>query len=118
MSVLIAYQVSDEISERLAYQCSCRDVEYLRVGLELEGLSLREILGRRHGRLWQGEHPEGAMVVLCGMTQAQMDDMLNAMRAWRKERLLKAVLTPTNQHWTCPELLREIKQEDEAVRHG
>ena len=59
-----------------------------------------------------------SLVVLCGMTQAQMDDMLNAMRAWRKERLLKAVLTPTNQHWTCPELLREIQQEDEALRHG
>ena len=118
MAAVIGYQVSEAASAQLMYQCGQLGCRYVEVTEETEGLTLREHLEGKRKRAWKGRRADQAMIVMCGFDRRDMDRLLDAMRVWKREKILKAVLTETNGAWTCPQLLRELIMEDEAMHHA
>lgn len=70
----------------------------------------------RTDAVYDGEGFDGEMLVICGLTDPQMDQMLAYFRREGIRIPLKAALTPTNMHWTSLELHDELVREHEAVR--
>lgn len=70
----------------------------------------------RTDAVYNGEGFDGEMLVICGLTDPQMDQMLAYFRREGIRIPLKAALTPTNMHWNSLELHDELVREHEAVR--
>ena len=70
----------------------------------------------RTDAVYDGEGFDGEMLVICGLTDPQMDQMLAYFRGEGIRIPLKAALTPTNMHWNSLELHDELVREHEAVR--
>ena len=57
-----------------------------------------------------------SMMVFCGVNQAQLNAILNAIRLSKLPPIpLKAVLTETNLQWNSVQLRDELLQEKEAI---
>lgn len=59
--------------------------------------------------------PGGPALVFCGLPEAELTALLSALRAAGAAIPLKAVVTPTNQHWRFGELLTELAREYAAL---
>lgn len=70
----------------------------------------------RTDAVYDGEGFDGEMLVICGLTDPQMDQMLAYFRREGIRIPLKAALTPANMHWNSLELHDELVREHEAVR--
>lgn len=66
--------------------------------------------------LYGGTGFEEEMLVICNLTDAQMNQMLAYFRKEKIQIPLKAALTPTNMHWNSLELHDELVREHEAVQ--
>ncbi len=77
----------------------------------------RPLSALAEGTVPAGEVPAAAplpepVLVLCGLTSAQLDRLLASLRRLEVPRsVLKAVLTPHNALWTFAALYRELCQE-------
>ena len=58
--------------------------------------------------------PPGCLV-LCGLRDKRLDKVLFELRRADIPIDYKAVLTPSNQEWTVPELMKELQRERQAV---
>ena len=56
------------------------------------------------------------MLVICNLTDAQMNQMLAYFRKEGIQIALKAALPPTNMNWSSVELHDELVREHEAVQ--
>lgn len=56
------------------------------------------------------------MLVLCGLSGAQLDGLLTALRRSRAVVTLKAVVTEENASWSAKKLHDEIRQEHESMK--
>lgn len=97
----------------------------LRQYCALQGLRLRPVedgeLGRTVTALAGGSAPAGEtppgdpisepMLVLCHLTESQLNRLLATLRKEGAGNCLKAVLTPTNAGWTLSVLYRELCRE-------
>lgn len=56
-----------------------------------------------------------SLLVLCGLRDKRLDKALFELR--RADILIdyKAILTPSNQEWTVPELMKELQRERQAM---
>lgn len=54
-------------------------------------------------------------LVLCGLRDKRLDKALFELRRADIPIDYKAVLTPSNQEWTVPELMKELQRERQAV---
>lgn len=54
-------------------------------------------------------------LVLCGLRDKRLDKVLFELRRADIPIEYKAVLTPSNQEWTVPELMKELQRERQAV---
>lgn len=54
-------------------------------------------------------------LVLCGLRDKRLDKVLFELRRADIPIDYKAVLTPSNQKWTVPELMKELQRERQAV---
>ena len=54
-------------------------------------------------------------LVLCGLRDKRLDMVLFELRRADIPIDYKAVLTPSNQEWTVPELMKELQRERQAV---
>ena len=54
-------------------------------------------------------------LVLCGLRDKRLDKVLFELRRADIPIDYKAVLTPSNQEWTVPELMKELQRERQAV---
>lgn len=70
----------------------------------------------RNETVYEEEGFQDEMLVICHLTDAQMNQMLAYFRKEGIRIPLKAALTPTNQHWTSLELHEEIVREHEEVQ--
>ena len=69
--------------------------------------------------LMVGNNFDEAMLVMCGLDEAQFNAFLDALRSAPLPRVgLKAVLTPTNVGWNACQLYDELCREREAFRRG
>lgn len=66
--------------------------------------------------VYEGEGFGEEMLVICNLTDAQMDQMLAYFRKEKIQIPLKAALTPTNMNWNSLELHDELVREHEAVQ--
>lgn len=95
----------------------------LRQFCALQGLRLRPVeageLGRTVGSLaggLGGDNPPAPsipepMLVLCHLSDAQLNRLLATLRKESAGNCLKAVLTPTNADWSLSTLYRELCRE-------
>lgn len=60
--------------------------------------------------------PEEAFLLLCALSDRQLDRLLAAMRRAGVSVPYKAVLTEHNRDWTLAALIREIVREHEAMK--
>ncbi|HIX99090.1 DUF3783 domain-containing protein [Faecalicatena contorta] len=70
----------------------------------------------RTEEVYEGEGFEEEMLVICNLTDAQMNQMLAYFRKEGIQIALKAALTPTNMNWSSVELHDELVREHEAVQ--
>lgn len=54
-------------------------------------------------------------LVLCGLRDKRLDKVLFELRRADIPIDFRAVLTPSNQEWTVPELMKELQRERQAV---
>ncbi len=66
------------------------------------------------GRMTLGEL-SGEMLVMAGLSENQVDQVLKALRRAGLDIPYKAVLTAANQNWNVWELFQEIKKEHETM---
>lgn len=69
----------------------------------------------KNGQVYEGEGFPEEMLVICGLTDAQMNKMLAYFRREGIQIPLKAALTPTNMTWNSIDLHDELVREHEAV---
>lgn len=56
-----------------------------------------------------------SLLVLCGLRDKRLDKALFELRRADIPIDYKAILTPSNQEWTVPELMKELQRERQAV---
>lgn len=56
------------------------------------------------------------LLVLSGLTDSELDDLLGQLRQAKLSWPYKAMVTPHNRNWTLEQLYREIQREHQAVR--
>lgn len=61
------------------------------------------------------ELPPTGLLVFCGLRNSHMDRFLQGLRHAGIEIPHKAVLTPTNQHWTVFQLAWELERERRSL---
>ena len=54
-------------------------------------------------------------LVLCGLRDKRLDKVLFELRRADIPIDYKAILTPSNQEWTVPELMKELQRERQAM---
>lgn len=64
--------------------------------------------------VFDGETPEGSLMVFCNFTQKHFDTMLQKMRLNKVPMTYKAVLTPVNIKWNVLRLYVEMEMERKA----
>lgn len=66
--------------------------------------------------VYKGEELDGEMLIMAGMTNAQIDNLIMAFRKKGISKVnCKAVLTQTNQYWNAIDLYKELKLEHESL---
>ena len=104
------------------------------LALRTAGCCVRQVKPKEYGltlnRLLSGETNDDAvigiigdvsekMLVMCGLTDAQMQAFLNALRmANLSAGVLKAILTETNAEWDSVRLYAELCKERAAMGHA
>lgn len=58
------------------------------------------------------------MLVLYRFSNKKIDDLLRRLKKAGVQVNCKAVLTPTNMHWSAARLIGELKQEHDAMERG
>lgn len=56
-----------------------------------------------------------SLLILCGLRDKRLDKVLFELRRADIPVDYKAILTPSNQEWTVPELMKELQRERQAV---
>ena len=56
-----------------------------------------------------------SLLVLCGLRDKRLDKVLFELRRADIPVDYKAILTPSNQEWTVPELMKELQRERQAM---
>ena len=62
-----------------------------------------------------GAQTPPSCLVLCGLRDKRLDKVLFELRRADIPIDYKAVLTPSNQEWTVPELMKELQRERQAM---
>ncbi|MBR3018460.1 MAG: DUF3783 domain-containing protein [Clostridia bacterium] len=88
------------------------------------GIRVKAVLESEHGQTIGalcGLEPENAhpakshvnapMIVMAFFDSAVVDKLLKSLRDGGQSVRLKAILTPTNRHWTCGQLFQQLSQE-------
>ena len=118
-ALALLYGLGEETSEGGALRALLRAM-----GIEAREITVPELsqtvgalagLGGKTAKPFEGDAPDGAMLVFCGFSQGQLNGLLEAMRAAKVQVAYKAVLTAHNQKWSAAALLEELKQEHAAM---
>ena len=62
-----------------------------------------------------GAETPPSCLVLCGLRDKRLDKVLFELRRADIPIDYKAILTPSNQEWTVPELMKELQRERQAM---
>lgn len=62
-----------------------------------------------------GAQTPPSLLILCGLRDKRLDKALFELRRADIPIDYKAILTPSNQEWTVPELMKELQRERQAM---
>jgi len=104
---------------RLSFLASSLGIGVREVPRDRQGMTLGMLCGMDRPGI--GKHAQtapGEMLVMAFLRVEQMNRLLRGMRESGCTVPLKAVLTPSNRHWTCCQLYRELEQEAKRIKSG
>ncbi len=115
---VLLYGMEEEEEARLRQLLAERGLPARRVAAEECGLAVGYLAGCSGYTAAPIAEPTGeetplACMVMSGLREKQLDDLLAAMREARIEVPLKAVLTAHNAGWSFAALLHELRRERE-----
>ncbi len=120
MPLVLAFNLAPERAARVRTFCAVRRLGFRLVAPEAHGRSvgaLAGILPEPDGTDGPVQPFDEEMLVLCSLSEAQLDQFLRGLRASGMPPVaLKAVLTPSNARWTPARLCAELKREREAFQ--
>ena len=67
--------------------------------------------------LFDGEAPEGSLMVFCDFTEKHFNTMLQKMRANKIPMTYKAVMTPVNRTWDVLHMYEEMELERKSYEN-
>lgn len=67
---------------------------------------------------FEGALPEGSLAVFCNVEGKKLDKLLAAMQKKSIAVDYKAIMTPTNRHWTILRLYFELEKEKAAYENA
>jgi len=118
---LLLYNIPQKKKALLSVPAMCLGLKSVSVPAEAFSLPLGVILGgdAPAGLPAPSEEPfEGEMMVMCGLSDGELDRFLSELRRVRVNIPLKAILTDTNRAWSAPQLFAELSAEREAIAAG
>lgn len=116
MSSVLLFNISDPekikllqiLSIRLNFACRVISPEY-------QGCTVRDLLDQRFYTRPAGKCFHDEMLVMDGLDHPDLNFLLNELIRTGHPIRLKAVVTPTNQHWTAAMLHAQLVAEDRTV---
>ena len=63
----------------------------------------------------QTKNRADSLILLCNLKDKRLDKMLFELRHGEVKVMYKAILTPSNQNWTVPMLMQELRRERFAM---
>lgn len=63
----------------------------------------------------QTKNRADSLILLCNLKEKRLDKMLFELRHGEVKVMYKAILTPSNQNWTVPMLMQELRRERFAM---
>ena len=63
----------------------------------------------------QAKSRADSLILVCNLKEKRMDKMLFELRHAEVKVMYKAILTPSNQNWTVPMLMQELRRERFAM---
>lgn len=109
----LCYGVSDDVKAVLREQ----EIVMKEIRPDELGCEVGFFLGR--GRTRTGAPavpPTESLLLMADFSHAQMNRLLDALRAAQAAVDFKAVLTPTNRDWTVADLMKELARERAAMQ--
>ena len=67
---------------------------------------------------FEGDLPEGSLAVFCNVEDKKLDKLLAAIKKKKIALDYKAIMTPTNRHWTILRLYFELAKEKAAYENA
>jgi hypothetical protein len=64
---------------------------------------------------YSGEMPQGSLLLMCGLNNTEVDQVLFRLKSQKITTTYKAVLTPTNLGWNVLELFQEMEKERKEI---
>lgn len=71
--------------------------------------------GNKEETPYDGEMPQGSLLLMCGLNNSEIDQVLYRLRSQKVTTTYKAVLTPTNLGWNVLELYQEMEKERKEI---
>ena len=65
--------------------------------------------------VYEGETPAGSLLLMCGLSNSEIDQVLMRLRNQKVTTTYKAMLTPTNLTWNPLMLFAEMEQERKEI---
>ena len=63
----------------------------------------------------QAKSSADSLILVCNLKEKRLDKMLFELRHAEVKVMYKAILTPSNQNWTVPMLMQELRRERFAM---
>lgn len=79
------------------------------------GCRLKELAAGKYAQNPSDAESPSSLLVLCGLRDKRLDKTLFELRRADIPIDYKAILTPSNQEWTVPELMKELQRERQAM---
>ena len=79
------------------------------------GCRLKELAAGKYAQNPSDAEIPPSLLILCGLRDKRLDKALFELRRADIPIDYKAILTPSNQEWTVPELMKELQRERQAM---
>lgn len=111
MKKIVLFQVENPIQMKAALATMKLRMEVIPVtefhntiGSLVSGLNLKN-------DMFMDTPPRGSLMLMCGLSDQELDQVLIRLRKHKISVTYKAILTEMNQKWTVPELYKEMEKE-------
>lgn len=119
---VLLYRLTQEEENGAKVRCLLQELgmETIDVAAEQLGWTLGALAGKTGFVQYKAESipdeiPSDEALVMVGLTDVRIDRVMAGLRDVGAKVRLKAVLTPTNQHWSFARLLTELSKEERLM---